>query len=318
MRIAIIGAGLSGLACARELARTGLRVTVFEKSRSLCGRCATRKWKSHVADHGAQYFTVTTREFRDFLESKVGEELFQIEAPILAFDGAEISAKHGARYCHLGGNNRLGKALAEGLDIRLETAVGTVEKQADNWLLCGEIFDAVVSCAPWPQTSKLMGIDPGFVRYEKNLTCFLEYDFRADEIASPAYAFQNLAGDTPLQWVACENRKAGRIKANKSVFVAQASAMFSAENFDAPAESWMAKLRPEVEALWGLSPEKFSDAWGHRWGFARKIGSTGEPLQNILPDRFYLCGDSVVKSRIEDVYHSGLDTAATVWRGRSP
>ncbi|MBJ7286116.1 MAG: FAD-dependent oxidoreductase, partial [Akkermansiaceae bacterium] len=44
MKIAVIGAGISGLVCARHLVASGQEVTVLEKSRSLGGRCATRKF----------------------------------------------------------------------------------------------------------------------------------------------------------------------------------------------------------------------------------------------------------------------------------
>ena len=39
---AVIGAGMAGIACARTLVQAGHRVTVFEKSRGLGGRMATR------------------------------------------------------------------------------------------------------------------------------------------------------------------------------------------------------------------------------------------------------------------------------------
>ncbi|HIP78813.1 MAG TPA: FAD-binding protein, partial [Kiloniellaceae bacterium] len=42
-RIAVIGAGLAGLLCARRLQDAGLHPVVFEKSRGLGGRLATRR-----------------------------------------------------------------------------------------------------------------------------------------------------------------------------------------------------------------------------------------------------------------------------------
>src|SRR3546814_18450016 len=43
MRVAIIGAGISGLACARRLRDAGLGATLFDKSRGLSGRLPPRR-----------------------------------------------------------------------------------------------------------------------------------------------------------------------------------------------------------------------------------------------------------------------------------
>ena len=57
-RIAIAGAGTSGLAGALSLLRADSGVVVFEKSRSLGGRLALRRWEDHVGDHGASCFAL--------------------------------------------------------------------------------------------------------------------------------------------------------------------------------------------------------------------------------------------------------------------
>ncbi|CAN0525952.1 unnamed protein product, partial [Scytosiphon promiscuus] len=50
-RIAIIGAGLAGLAAGRALAETGMTPVIFEKSRGLGGRLATRRMDFGPIDH---------------------------------------------------------------------------------------------------------------------------------------------------------------------------------------------------------------------------------------------------------------------------
>ena len=62
-RVAVIGAGMAGVACARTLAQAGWHVTLLEKSRGYGGRMATRQTEFGGFDHGAQYFTVRDERF---------------------------------------------------------------------------------------------------------------------------------------------------------------------------------------------------------------------------------------------------------------
>ncbi|MEO8855455.1 MAG: FAD-dependent oxidoreductase, partial [Burkholderiaceae bacterium] len=62
-QIAVIGAGLAGISCARTLAQAGHRVRVFEKGSAAGGRMATRDSVFGGFDHGAQYFTVRDPRF---------------------------------------------------------------------------------------------------------------------------------------------------------------------------------------------------------------------------------------------------------------
>lgn len=64
LKIAIVGAGPSGLTCARRLAAAGTAVTVFEKGRGVGGRCATRRSDVGPFHHGAPSFTARSTPFR--------------------------------------------------------------------------------------------------------------------------------------------------------------------------------------------------------------------------------------------------------------
>ncbi len=68
INIAIIGAGMAGLKAAATLHRTGVNITVFEKSRGMGGRLATRRTKVGNFNHGAQYVTALHPDFRAFLQ----------------------------------------------------------------------------------------------------------------------------------------------------------------------------------------------------------------------------------------------------------
>ncbi len=65
LRIAVIGAGLAGLACAEALSAHAALVTLFDKGRSPGGRLATRRLPPHTFDLGAQYFTARGPRFAE-------------------------------------------------------------------------------------------------------------------------------------------------------------------------------------------------------------------------------------------------------------
>ena len=70
LTIAIIGAGISGLTAANIL-KDVAKVTVFEKSRGVGGRIATRRAEPFYFDHGAQFFKARTEDFQSFIKPMI-------------------------------------------------------------------------------------------------------------------------------------------------------------------------------------------------------------------------------------------------------
>ena len=78
-RVAVVGAGISGLTAASHLARGGCAVTVYETGRGPGGRTSTRRAGPDGAgwqfDHGAQYFAAKDPAFRAIVEDWRAEGL---------------------------------------------------------------------------------------------------------------------------------------------------------------------------------------------------------------------------------------------------
>ncbi|MDX5298325.1 MAG: FAD-dependent oxidoreductase, partial [Gammaproteobacteria bacterium] len=73
-KVAVVGSGVAGLTCAIGLQAAGAEVRVFEKSRGPGGRLSSKRVAQGSVDVGAQYFTVRSSAFADWLEREVGAQ----------------------------------------------------------------------------------------------------------------------------------------------------------------------------------------------------------------------------------------------------
>jgi predicted NAD/FAD-dependent oxidoreductase len=77
----IIGSGLAGLSAANELAKNGSNIIVVDKGRGIGGRLASRRIGEAVFDHGAQFFTARSEQFKacvaQWIEAGVAEQWYQ-------------------------------------------------------------------------------------------------------------------------------------------------------------------------------------------------------------------------------------------------
>lgn len=303
--VAVIGAGMAGIGAARLLVEEGCRVVVFDKSRGLGGRCATKRWEGHSVDHGAQYFTMRDADFEREVRSACGEDLLEIQAPIVDEAGRELPSEE--RFFHAKGNSRLARALAEGLDVRTGVTIEVVEDRRVG----GEEFDLILSTAPWPQTAKLAGISGAQSPYAPCLAGLFLYEGERVGATAGRYAISDRSGHA-LAWSACENHKPGRVGEGFTVMVVHASEEFSRTRLEDDPASWAADLRALVEERWDIPSSAFRAVHPHRWRYAR-ISQKMEI--SALPEGWHFAGDLLTESRVESAWLAGRTVAARILAG---
>ena len=74
--VAVIGAGITGITLANLLQKK-VNLTVFEKSRGVGGRMATRRADPYQFNHGTQYFKIENKEFKDFLQPLIRNKIIK-------------------------------------------------------------------------------------------------------------------------------------------------------------------------------------------------------------------------------------------------
>ncbi len=120
MKVAIIGAGLAGLTAANIL-KDSVEITIFEKSRGVSGRMSTRYADPYYFDHGAQYFTAKSFEFKEFLKPMIDQGIIKNwQANFVEIKNSEIINQKSwdNEYKHYVGSPRM-NAVAQYLELKV-------------------------------------------------------------------------------------------------------------------------------------------------------------------------------------------------------
>jgi len=322
---AIIGAGIAGLACAGELARAGVSVTIFEKGRRVGGRVATRRAEGVLFNHGAQFATARGPGFSELLADL---EIRRRAAPWTA------AGRDGRRIAFLPGMSALPAAMAEraaalGVRIVTERHAASLNSAASGWSVQhfpasdmrpgetaesgGELthpYDAVLIALPSSQAAALLATAPHPFA-----------DAAARAVMAPCWAIMArfaspvagrdvvMTDDDPIAWAAREGSRPGRA-AEPDAWTLHASAAWSREHLEDDEESVVRSLLGAFRALAGASSANFARA--HRWRHALVETAIGAPSLWDGAERLGACGDWCLGGRIEAAYDSGVSLARRV------
>ena len=332
MQIALIGAGLSGLTCARTLQARGHHVTVYEKSRGVSGRMSTRRTEFGGFDHGAQYFTVTTKKFRQEADRwiKAGWAAPWLGKLIQLQDGqitaASKSSNAKSRYVGVPGMRSIGEQLAEGLDVRTEQRVEAIERFGEQWILKVDAdtvpiaatagpFDAVVLAIPADQAEPFLTADTTMAtqaRAARLAPCWtLMLAFQQSLELGFDGAWVN---GSRLGWLAQDASKPGR-RAGEH-WVCNATAAWSIEHLEDDAERVREKLLKAFHKATGTQVQPVHAAV-HRWRYAQATEPLARDCLWNADLRLGACGDwfsagLAGAGRIENAYLSGAALAKLI------
>jgi len=311
--IAVIGAGIAGLAAARRLGEAGAYVTLLEKARGLGGRMATRRAEGFAFDHGTQFFTLSDTTFRALVETA---EKAEAAAPWSRSRGrwreGELAPEAGERVRWVGapGMSSFCRHLGEGQDLVTGRSVQELVRHSDGWGIVtqrgplGQHFQAVAVAVPAPQARALVEGACGFsdrlskVSYAPCWAAMAGFAERLP-VESDAIEFE----DEVLAWAARDGSKPGR-PAEVESWVLHGTPAWSRAELERPPEEAASSLLARFRELLGLSAEP-SLLLGHRWRFARVEQAVGEPCLWDAEARIGACGDWCLGPRVEEAWRSG-------------
>lgn len=323
--VVVVGAGVSGLSCARRLVAAGRGVVVLDRARGVGGRCATRLLEGQPIDHGAA-----------FLHGRGPDFLAELgKVPATALPGWPAAVSGAGQPCQpeafVPGEQRLAFAegvsafprhLASGLDVRLEVTVTGLEAAPGALLLRTEAgpphhaAEVVVALAaeqtglllstlapPPPEVASAVAL-LGFSRSQACLALLAVYP---DDAPRPPWQVCYPEASRVLQLVSHDSSK--RPAPARLALLLQARPAWSRAHLEDP--GWPAALLEEAARLMGPWAGRPAASHAHRWSFARsdRASELAGPMLLALPGgaRLGLCGDRFAPGGgVEGAWRSGI------------
>jgi renalase len=335
--VAIIGAGISGLAAAHILQDAGYKVTLFEQGHNPGGRATTRKREGFIYDPGAQYIKQGAPESVLFITERFRTpDLIDIAKPVWIFDGAghiqegDPVMNAEPKWCYRNGLCKLAKKMAEGLDIRLETHIAHVQQTHLGWNLYAapnqliRSFERLLVTIPAPEASTLIQASHikqdirahirsylDVARYNPLISVALGYQARP--ASRPYYALVNTDKQHPISWLAWEHEKSPERAPNDAgLLIAQMAPQYSMDQWDVPDADLIPEVAERVKTLIDedLPYPIFTDV--QRWPYALpSINKANADALNAitLASGLAFCGDAFVGGRVHLAMEHGIKVA---------
>jgi photolyase PhrII len=327
--VAIIGAGIAGLVAARTLSDHGLSVEIFEKSRGVGGRMATRRNEVGLNfDHGAQYFTARDERFTRHVQSWIHEGIAEPwHGRIVQICNGTIVAKKNdtPRYVAVPGMNAIARQLASGLSLSLNCKIDNIDSiqtgPSQRWRLIDDTgtsrgdFDCVIINCPPPQAEPLLRPHSPMAQTISSiemLPCWASMIQLPDQCVLPFDAA--FVDESPLSWICRNDSKPGRSPSDGPCWVLHAASQWSQERLEMdPAEVEQRMLEAFFDAT-GVSPDMVRRCGTHRWRYAVPKSVLAESCIWDSTTRLGACGDWCGGPRVEGAFLSGAAMSGAVLR----
>lgn len=284
----MVGAGLAGLAAARQLAADGHEAVVFEKSRGLGGRLAARRAEGTVLDHGSRAVAAPAgTALRGLIDALGADDRVDLG------DGVAFGS----------GATRLPKLMAAGLDVRLGVRLAALRGAASGFELGDEqgnthgVADAVIVTAPAPQAADLLERSPEggervaalrALEYAPAVMILLGLRLGAD----PGWEALDDPGG-PLGEVRREAVKGRPAVDGVEPVVARLDAATSAALLDASDGDALGAALPALADRLGEDAARPAWAQVKRWRYAVPLGTADAAAVNPAGVRIVVAGDTL-------------------------
>ncbi len=311
--VAIIGAGLAGLTAAKKLIASECDVTIFDKSRGVGGRIATRRADAGlVFHHGLAYLRGASIEFTEQLKQWCEQGVLRQwtgQIVRLPLNGKPIPVQTAfTRYVSYPNATSLPKYLSAGLNLKLGVSIHRLERVGTTWRLIDAdqnlhgTFDQLVIAVPPQQTTTLLGADHPACRQIASVQMKPVWALMVGLEKPSGLTFDAARPEgSPLVWMM---RTISRSEdTNTECWSFHVDTEWSRHNLERTPDEIIALLRPEIERVLGTS--NLLHVAAHRWRYALAGDPLGVANVRMDAEQLTIIGDWCLGDRAEHAWLSG-------------
>lgn len=312
VRVAVVGAGLAGLSCARELRDAGHKPVLFDKARGPGGRACTRRLAGLTYDHGLPALDATEQDIPDalrpFLEPWSPRRARPTPHGLRALMGPSLWVPSPKM-------STLGRELVGDLELYLGIRVANLVRRSGRWWVLDEArashgaFDHVVLACPAPQAAALLPPESPLHASLSEVRYLPVWVAMAIVEEGKDIGFDYIEGGGP-ECVRAIQETAKPRREGRERWVLHASAKWSSDHLEDEAE---AVGQCMLEAFSRVVPSvRLRLRSTHRWLYAHTVPMSGRVCLVDSTQRIGVCGDAYREPGVLGAWACGHETAEAI------
>ena len=315
--VAVIGAGITGITLANLLQKK-VNITVFEKSRGVGGRMATRRAEPYQFNHGTQYFKIENKEFKDFLQplilNKIIKPLEVNQIEILNKEVIKRTKIYNKQYFTAESkmNSVVKYLINNNFSIKLLCKIEKIIKENDKWFVIDSDqvsfgpYDWLIITIPSNQAKVILYNNFKFLDIIKKIKMRSCYSLMLGFNKFEEFDFDTaLFLDEDVQWLSI--RKI--ILENKEYYnlLINSSYNFAEQNINGSKDKISDHLIKQVSDILKCKLNNYEHKALHFWKYA--MSEKNNNLGSLLDEDFKIivCGDWCMNGKVEGGFLSAKD-----------
>ena len=311
----VIGSGISGATIANLLNKK-FQVNLYDKGRGPGGRASFKRVKGQIGfDHGTQYFSPKTIEFKKFANRLIKIKILKKWSGNHIFlNSKKKENKKHIKIIGKKGNNDICKFLLKKVKCFYQSEVKKIYYKNKLWFLLftdGKIrtYKGVILTCPFPQLKKLSEkfINNKFIKrklkMDANITVMIA--IKKNKKSPSSFLFD----DPVLGWAGNENTKK-RFKSKYDLWTLQSTFKWANKNIDKNKKNLKKNSKILIDKFFKLTKIKKTKviySINHGWKYSSnskplKIRSYWDPQKKIG-----VCADWFIGPRLESGWMSAHD-----------